>query len=156
MTGEAVLNDTDYHFVFTAEAFIMAEKLLGVGTMELIDKAVDGRGGFNEIQVLLHCAMEAHRRRFHPSAKVIKPARVLDIITDAGGFMVVLPQVSASMLASPALGLRNATRDDEEDDAAESEADDDDAVPFDGTTSSPEPSEQEPTPSGSGSAPSAS
>lgn len=127
-TGESVLDGTDYHFIFTGEALVWAEKHLNTGTLELISKASDGLIGLNDVQVLLGCGIEAHRRRNGSNGKPFNLAKAAKVVLDGGGLMTVLPQVVAALVASPALGLSGA--DDEEDE--------DDAAPFDGPRSSGE------------------
>lgn len=132
-TGESVLDNTDYHFVFTGEALVWAERQLGVGTLELISKAVEGLIGLNDVQVLLGCGIEAHRRRNGGNGKAFNLAKAPKVLLEAGGLMKVLPQVVESVVASPALGLSGDEEDENEDDAA----------PFDGPTSSDEQSPPE-------------
>ena len=119
ITGEAVIDGTSHHLVFTAAAFLQAETMLGLTTPEIIQRARSNALGFRELQVLVAAGMEgwASRQPLAPK-KAPSPTKALSIIEKAGWY-ATSQAVGEAILFSTAMGIltdddRGAETDDDE------------------------------------------
>ena len=118
-TGEAVIDGTSTHLVFTAAAFVAAETQLGASTPEIIDRVRRNLAGFRELQVLVAAGMDGYNSREHNGKGATNPTKAMRVIEKAGWYPT-LAAVSEAIAASTALGLPG-TKDDDGDDDGEDE-----------------------------------
>lgn len=119
-TGEALIDGTQVHVLFTAEAYAQLEQTLGARAGELMQRYALGHFGFTDAQALLIAGSEGWRRRNGNAGQTLNPTKALKTIEAGGGLMKVMPVLMDSVSHSQALGMNDGEepgRGDEEDEA---------------------------------------
>ncbi len=121
-TGEALIDGTQVHVLFTAEAYAQLEQTLGLRSGEMMQRYAMGNFGFIDAQALILAGSEGWRRRHGNGAAALNPTKALKTVEAGGGLMKVMAVLMDSVKYSQALGMTG----DEEREPGESEDDDED------------------------------
>ncbi len=117
LTGEAVVDGTDAHVLFTLDSLAYIEAQTSKRIMEFWSEASAGKVGVSDLVILLTAGMEGHRRRHGGAGGQVNPAKAAKVIDAGGGLRKVYPQVFESLTRSQSLGLTD-NEDSEEDEGS--------------------------------------